>query len=85
MSFHGVPARTLELGRPLPLRVLRNRALAGRTPGLEYSMSILFSPDWDAPNGWNLHTEPTLIAMAKAGVKRVDVELPGLHQRLPNA
>jgi ferrochelatase len=78
MSFHGVPARTLELGDPYHCECMKTARLLAERLGIdktEYKVTFqsrLGRAKWLEP-----YTEPTLIAMAKAGVKRVDVVCPG--------
>ncbi len=77
MSFHGVPERTLHLGDPYHCECMKTARLLAQALGLEaaqYKVSFqsrLGRAKWLQP-----YTEPTLIAMGKAGVKRVDVVCP---------
>lgn len=78
MSFHGVPARTLQLGDPYHCECLKTARLLAARLGLEpddYTVTFqsrLGRAEWLQP-----YTEPTLIALAQSGVKRVDVICPG--------
>jgi ferrochelatase len=78
LSFHGVPARTLELGDPYHCECFKTARLLAERLGInktEYKVTFqsrLGRAKWLEP-----YTEPTLIAMAKSGVKRVDVVCPG--------
>jgi ferrochelatase len=78
MSFHGVPERTLHLGDPYHCECFKTARLLGNKLGLtkdQYQVTFqsrLGRAKWLEP-----YTEPTLIAMGKAGVKRVDVMCPG--------
>ena len=78
MSFHGVPQRTLELGDPYHCQCMKTARLVAEHLGLskdQYRVTFqsrLGRAQWLQP-----YTEPTLIEMAKAGVKRVDVVCPG--------
>ena len=78
MSFHGVPARTLQLGDPYHCECQKTARLLAAALGLsahEYQVSFqsrLGRAKWLEP-----YTEPTLIALARAGVQRVDVVCPG--------
>ncbi|MEY4236481.1 MAG: hypothetical protein RLZZ454_1739 [Pseudomonadota bacterium] len=66
MSFHGVPERTLHLGDIYHCECFKTARLLAQSLGLskdQYQVTF--------------HTEPTLIAMGKAGVGRVDVICPG--------
>ena len=78
MSFHGVPAQTLELGDPYHCECFKTARLLAERLGIdktEYKVTFqsrLGRAKWLQP-----YTEPTLIALAKSGVKRVDVVCPG--------
>ena len=78
LSFHGVPKRTLTLGDPYhcecltTARLLCERLGLGKDDLLVTFQSRLGRAEWLQP-----YTEPTLIALAKQGVKRVDVMCPG--------
>lgn len=78
MSFHGVPARTLTLGDPYHCECMKTARLLAARLGLEEAeytitfQSRLGRAEWLQP-----YTEPTLIALARSGVKRVDVICPG--------
>ena len=80
MSFHGVPERTLHLGDPYHCECLKTARLLGQALGLakdQYKVTFqsrLGRAKWLEP-----YTEPTLIAMGKAGVARVDVICPGFN------
>lgn len=78
MSFHGVPERTLRLGDPYHCECQKTgRLLAGRL-GLEpgqYTLS--FQSRFGRARWLEPYTEPTLRALARKGVKRVDVACPG--------
>jgi ferrochelatase len=75
-----VPAPHAAARRPLPLRVPRRprASLAerlGHATRTEYKVTFPVAP---GPSKWlEPYTEPTLIALAKSGVKRVDVVCPG--------
>lgn len=78
MSFHGVPQRTLALGDPYhcechkTARLLRERlGLAPEAVKLTFQ-SRLGRAQWLQP-----YTEPTLVGLAKQGIRRVDVVCPG--------
>ena len=78
MSFHGVPQRTLELGDPYHCECHKTARLLAERLGLgpdAYTISFqsrLGRAKWLEP-----YTEPTLIALAKKGVQRVQVVCPG--------
>jgi protoporphyrin/coproporphyrin ferrochelatase len=78
MSFHGVPERTLRLGDMYHCECFKTARLLATALGLtadEYRVTFqsrLGRAKWLEP-----YTEPSLIAMAKAGTQRVDVVCPG--------
>jgi ferrochelatase len=78
MSFHGVPERTLHLGDPYHCECFKTARLLAERLGLtkdQYQVTFqsrLGRAKWLEP-----YTEPSLIAMGEAGVKRVDVLCPG--------
>jgi protoporphyrin/coproporphyrin ferrochelatase len=80
MSFHGVPERTLQLGDPYHCECMKTARLLAESLGLtkdEFKVSFqsrLGRARWLQP-----YTEPSLIALAKTGIKRVDVICPGFN------
>jgi ferrochelatase len=78
MSFHGVPKRTLTLGDPYhcecqkTARLLCERLGLKKDDALVTFQSRLGRAEWLKP-----YTEPTLVALARQGLKRVDVICPG--------
>lgn len=78
MSFHGVPQRTLELGDPYHCECMKTARLLAEQLGLSKAQyrvtfqSRLGRAQWLQP-----YTEPSLVALAKSGVQRVDVVCPG--------
>lgn len=78
MSFHGVPERTLHLGDMYHCECFKTARLLAEALNLgkdQYQVTFqsrLGRAKWLEP-----YTEPSLIAMGKAGVKRVDVICPG--------
>jgi len=78
MSFHGVPERTLHLGDPYHCECLKTARLLAAKLGLEKDhYKVTFQSRLGRAKWLEPYTEPTLIAMGKAGVKRVDVICPG--------
>jgi ferrochelatase len=78
MSFHGVPARTLELGDPYHCECMKTARLLANRLGLEKDhYKVTFQSRLGRAKWLEPYTEPSLIAMGKAGVKRVDVVCPG--------
>ncbi|MBW8831885.1 MAG: ferrochelatase [Burkholderiales bacterium] len=78
LSFHGVPKRTLLLGDPYHCECQKTaRLLADRlnfTPG---QVVVTFQSRFGKAQWLQPYTEPTLVELAKQGVKRVDVMCPG--------
>ncbi len=78
LSFHGVPKRTLSLGDSYHCECLKTARLLRECLGLRVDellitfQSRLGRAEWLQP-----YTEPTLVALAQSGVKRVDVMCPG--------
>lgn len=78
MSFHGVPARTLHLGDPYHCECQKTARLLAEQLGLrkdQYKLS--FQSRFGKAQWLEPYTEPTVVQMAKAGVRRVDVVCPG--------
>ncbi len=78
MSFHGVPERTLKLGDPYHCECHKTARLLASQLGLEPAQyKVTFQSRFGKAKWLQPYTEPTLVAMAQAGVKRVDVICPG--------
>lgn len=78
LSFHGVPERTLHLGDPYHCECLKTARLLGVRLGLSAEqMQVTFQSRFGKAKWLEPYTEPTVIALAQAGVKRVDVVCPG--------
>jgi ferrochelatase len=78
MSFHGVPERTLKLGDPYHCECFKTARLLGTRLGLsKENYQVTFQSRLGRAKWLEPYTEPTLIAMGQAGVKRVDVLCPG--------
>ena len=78
MSFHGVPERTLHLGDPYHCECFKTARLLSNKLGLTKAQyQVTFQSRLGRAKWLEPYTEPTLIAMGKAGVKRVDVLCPG--------
>jgi len=77
MSFHGVPERTLQLGDPYHCECMKTaRLLAEQLSLTKEQFKVTFQSRLGRAKWLEPYTEPTLIAMAKAGVRRVDVICP---------
>ncbi len=78
MSFHGIPERSLHLGDPYHCECFKTaRVLATRLALTPEQYKVTFQSRLGRAKWLQPYTEPTLIAMAQAGVKRVDVICPG--------
>ena len=78
MSFHGVPQRTLALGDPYHCECLKTARLLASALGLgKTQFKVTFQSRLGRAQWLQPYTEPTLIALGKAGVQRVDVVCPG--------
>jgi ferrochelatase len=78
MSFHGVPERTLKLGDPYHCECHKTARLLAHQLSLEPTQyKVTFQSRFGKAKWLEPYTEPTLVAMARAGVKKVDVICPG--------
>jgi ferrochelatase len=78
LSFHGVPKRTLLLGDPYHCECQKTaRLLAERLQLTPADMVVTFQSRFGKAQWLQPYTEPTLSALAREGVKRVDVMCPG--------
>ncbi len=78
LSFHGMPERTLHLGDPYHCECQKTGRLLAETLGLtQQQVRVTFQSRFGRAKWLEPATEPTLIEMAKAGVRRVDVLCPG--------
>ncbi|CAN5887261.1 ferrochelatase [soil metagenome] len=78
LSFHGVPKRTLMLGDAYHCECLKTARLLAERLGLPPDqMMVTFQSRLGKAEWLQPYTEPTLIALAQQGVKRVDVMCPG--------
>ena len=78
MSFHGVPERTLHLGDPYHCECHKTGRLLAEHLGLSRQQyTVTFQSRFGKAKWLEPYTEPTLIALAKAGTQRVDVMCPG--------
>ncbi len=78
MSFHGVPERTLHLGDPYHCECYKTARLLGEALGLSKSQyMVTFQSRFGKAKWLEPYTEPSLIALAQQGVKRVDLICPG--------
>jgi ferrochelatase len=78
LSFHGVPRRTLLLGDPYHCECRKTARLIGERLGLaEHTLLVTFQSRFGRAEWLRPYTEPTLVALAREGVARVDVMCPG--------
>jgi protoporphyrin/coproporphyrin ferrochelatase len=78
LSFHGVPQRTLTLGDPYHCECHKTGRLLAERLSLRPDQWVLTFQSRFGKAPWlQPYTEPTLIALGRAGVGRVDVACPG--------
>jgi len=78
MSFHGMPERTLQLGDPYHCECHKTGRLLAEALGLSRDRYVVtFQSRFGKAKWLEPYTEPTLEALARAGVGRVDVICPG--------
>jgi ferrochelatase len=78
MSFHGVPERTLQLGDPYHCECHKTARLLAQELGLSKEQyTLTFQSRFGKAKWLEPYTEPTVIRMAQAGLKRIDVVCPG--------
>jgi protoporphyrin/coproporphyrin ferrochelatase len=78
MSFHGVPERTLRLGDPYHCECRKTaRLLAGQLGLLPEHYTVTFQSRFGKAKWLEPYTQPTLEALGRGGVGRVDVICPG--------
>lgn len=78
MSFHGMPARTLQRGDPYHCQCHKTgRLLAEALELPPEQAAVTFQSRFGKAQWLQPYTEPTLVALAQQGVRRVDVVCPG--------
>ncbi len=78
MSFHGLPKRTVERGDPYEKQCRATALLLASALGLRAGdWKVTFQSRFGAAEWLQPYTQPSLVAMAQDGVKRVDVVCPG--------
>ena len=78
LSFHGLPRRNLDLGDPYHCECLATARLVA--DGLKVpadDVVVTFQSRFGKARWLEPYTEPTLVALAKKGVRSVDVACPG--------
>lgn len=78
LSFHGVPRRTLTLGDPYHCECRKTARLLGERLALgEDQLVVTFQSRFGRAEWLKPYTEPALKALARDGIRRVDVACPG--------
>ena len=78
LSFHGVPHRSLMLGDPYHCQCHKTARLLAEHLGLaSEEMLVTFQSRFGKAKWLEPYTEPTLVALAAQGIRRVDVMCPG--------
>jgi len=78
LSFHGMPKRTLMLGDPYHCECRKTARLLAERLGLPADeVVVTFQSRFGRAEWLQPYTAPTLVALARAGVERVDVMCPG--------
>ena len=78
MSFHGLPQRSVERGDPYQSQCLRTAQLCAARLGIgPQEFIVTFQSRFGAARWLQPYTEPTLVALAQGGMRRVDVMCPG--------
>ena len=78
MSFHGIPARNIQLGDPYQAQCLETaRLLAERLQLSPDQHRVTFQSRFGRAKWLEPYTEPTLRELGAAGTQRVDVMCPG--------
>ncbi len=78
MSFHGLPKRSVERGDPYESQCRTTARLLAAALGLaDAQWKLTFQSRFGAAKWLEPYTQPTLIELARAGTKNVDVVFPG--------
>ena len=78
MSFHGVPQRTLMLGDPYHCECRKTARLVAEALALPADRyRVTFQSRFGSAKWLQPYTEPTLVALAQAGTRTVDLVCPG--------
>jgi protoporphyrin/coproporphyrin ferrochelatase len=78
LSFHGVPRKSLERGDPYHCHCRKTARLLATELGLKTEQyMITFQSRFGRAEWLTPYTQPTLVALAKEGMRRVDVACPG--------
>jgi protoporphyrin/coproporphyrin ferrochelatase len=80
MSFHGIPERSLHLGDAYHCECYKTARLLGEALELKPTQyKVTFQSRLGRAKWLQPYTEPTVIELAKSGVKRIDVICPGFN------
>lgn len=78
MSFHGIPKRSVERGDPYERECRQTAALLATRLGLSpQDWMLTFQSRFGRAEWLQPYTEPTLVELARGGLKRADVVCPG--------
>jgi ferrochelatase len=78
LSFHGVPRRSLELGDPYHCHCQKTARLLATELGLKPEQyAVAFQSRFGRGEWLKPYTLPTIVALAKEGMRRIDVACPG--------
>jgi len=78
LSFHGVPRRSLELGDPYHCHCQKTARLLVEALELRPEQYVVtFQSRFGRAQWLQPYTQPTIVALAKEGMRRVDVACPG--------
>lgn len=78
MSFHGLPRQSLERGDPYHCECQKTARLLAHQLGLGAEGYLVTFQSRIGRGKWlQPYTEPALVALARSGVRRVDVVFPG--------
>ena len=78
MSFHGIPKRSVERGDPYERECRETAALLATRLGLSTEdWMVTFQSRFGRAEWLQPYTEPTLVELARGGMKRVDMVCPG--------
>jgi ferrochelatase len=78
LSFHGVPRRSLDLGDPYHCHCQKTARLLATGLDLKPGQyAVTFQSRFGRAEWLTPYTAPTLVALAKEGMRRVDVACPG--------
>ena len=78
MSFHGIPERNVRLGDPYAEQCRTTARLLAEALGLTPAQwQLTFQSRFGKAKWLEPYTEPRLVALARAGTRRVDVMCPG--------